>query len=66
MSHGSLTRGFALHGGQHPNSVVPKDSIPYCGVAAVAIEGKKVELVLDGNNTHIARLAVDDDLLQYA
>ena len=66
MSHGSLTRGFALHAGLLPNSIVPKDSIPYCGVAAVAIEGKKAELVLDGSNTHIKGLSVDDDRLQYA
>ena len=66
VSHGSLTRGFALHASLYPSSLVPKDSIPYCGVAAVAIEGEKAELVLDGSNTHIKGLTVDDDQLQYA
>ena len=65
VSHGSFGRNFAGFAGLQPSSVVqPEDKIPYCGVAAIAIQGKSYGLVLSGGNSHLSVTdAVEEDEL---
>ena len=65
VSHGSFGRNFAYFAGlQHLSVVQPEEKIPYCGVAAIAIQGDSYGLVLSGNNSHLSVAdAVEEDEL---
>ena len=65
MSHGSFGRNFAFYAGLQKSSVVqPEEKIPYCGVAAITIQGDSYGLVLSGGNSHLSVTdAVEEDEL---
>ena len=65
VSHGSFGRNFAYFAGlQHLSVVQPEDKIPYCGVAAITIQGNNYGLVLSGGNSHLSVTdAVEEDEL---
>ena len=65
VSHGSFGRNFAFYAGLQKSSVVqPEEKIPYCGVAAITIQGDSYGLVLSGGNSHLSVTdAVEEDEL---
>ena len=65
VSHGSFGRNFAFYAGLQKTSVVqPEEKIPYCGVAAITIQGDSYGLVLSGGNSHLSVTdAVEEDEL---